>query len=273
MQYFVNYLRFRDKGIYMPPRAQSKTANFKKAAKKSLPLVSQQTLDALMNLTLGPPSAPLPAKKTAKKPLKPTGEGLLKAAYNNDTELVRQLAEAGADVNFQEPNGWTALQHAADQNNIDIARILLDRGADMNHRNIPTGRAAIHYAAEGEDTALLDLLIERGAQIDIRNNEGETPLFDAASSGSEDCVKLLIDSGCDVTAKNFAGKSAVYAAAKGSQAEIAELLMTYPAESSARRATLEARQKASGEALAATQTVLQERVSVSRPLVLKSPLK
>lgn len=251
----------------MSARAKS---TFKKAAKKPLPPVAQSTLDALMNLTL---DAPAPAKPARKKPIKPTGEALLAAAYNNDTELLRQLAEAGADVNFQAGNGWTALQHAADQDNIDIARILLDRGADINHRNIPTGRAAIHYAAVGEDTALLELLIERGAQIDIRNNDGETPLFDAASSGSEKGVKMLVDSGCDVTAKNLAGKSAIYAAAKGSQAEIAELLLTYPAESAARRDALAAQKKASGEAVVAANTVLQERVSVGRPLVLKSPLK
>lgn len=256
------------------PATSKKAANWnKKAAKQGVLQPSPQTLEALMNLTLDAPAAAAPAKKPAKKAATPGGEDVIRAAYNNDTALARQLLEAGADVNAKEGNGWTALQHAVDQDNEELTRLLLDHGAEINHRNTPTGRAAIHYAAMGDDDKLLRLLIERGADIDIRNNDGETPLYDAASMGKEACVKLLIDSGCDVTAKNLKGKGAIFAAAEGKHGDIAELLMTYPAESSARRDALEAQKKASGEALAAAQTVLQERVAVSRPLVLKSPLK
>jgi ankyrin repeat protein len=267
----------------MPSKA---TPSWNKAAKKALkkPVVKltaekasqKRTLEALMNLDLCTPpalrsTAAKPAPKKATAP--PAGEELIRAAYNNDTALARQLLEAGADVNAQEGNGWTALQHAVDQDNEALTRLLLDHGAELNRRNIPTGRAAIHYAAMGDDDNLLRLLIERGADIEVRNNDGETPLYDAVSSGKEACVKLLIDSGADVTAKTLAGKGVIFAAAEGKHGDIAELLMTYPAQSQARREALEAQQKASGEALAAQQTVLQERVSVNRPLVLKSPLK
>jgi len=41
-------------------------------------------------------------------------------------------------------------------------------------------------------------LIEQGADINIENESGETPLFNACSSGNENLVKYLIEHGADI---------------------------------------------------------------------------
>lgn len=248
------------------PTKKNSTASWKGSAKqgKKMPLAPHpSTLEALMKLSLEPPKPASP----------PSGDDLLSAAQNDHTDLVLEMIEEGVDVNAKQGSGWTALQHACNHGNLEVVKALLDKGAEINHRNIPTGRAAIHYAAACEEDAVLRLLIERGADIEVRNNDGETPLFDAASGGSEACVRLLIDSGCDVNAKNLRGKGAVYAAAASTQPETAELLLTYPAQSLERREAQAALQRANDEVLAGTTTVLQEKVAVGRPLVFKVPAR
>jgi ankyrin repeat protein len=251
------------------PTKKNSTASWKGSAKKGkAPVLAPHpsTLEALMKLSLEAPAAPQPSTP-------PTGDDLINAVQFGDIEAAIELIGAGVDVNAKQPNGWTALLHAADKGLAEVAKLLLEKGAEINHRNTPTGRAAIHYAAMHEDDTVLKILIEGGADIEVRNSDGETPLLDAAAAGSDACVRLLIDSGCDVDAKNLKGKGAVYAAATGSHGDTAELLVSYPVLSLARREAQAAQKRAENEALTGATTILQEKVAVGRPLVFKLPAR
>ncbi|CAN0558027.1 unnamed protein product, partial [Ectocarpus sp. 8 AP-2014] len=57
------------------------------------------------------------------------------AVENRHLEVVRTLAEAGADVNLIYEDGYAEvppLVTAAKQGNVDVALVLLDAGADVN---------------------------------------------------------------------------------------------------------------------------------------------
>ena len=60
---------------------------------------------------------------------------LREAAYFGRVEVVRDALSAGADVNNQDENGYTALMWAAESNREDIAQLLLENGADASLRS------------------------------------------------------------------------------------------------------------------------------------------
>src|SRR5215217_2341553 len=57
------------------------------------------------------------------------------AAERRDTDAIRALLKARADVNGRQPDGATALQWAAHWDALDVADLLLRAGADVNVAN------------------------------------------------------------------------------------------------------------------------------------------
>jgi uncharacterized protein len=55
---------------------------------------------------------------------------VIEAAKNGDREALEKALSAGADVNEQDEQGWTALNWAAGAGDAETVRFLLDRGAD-----------------------------------------------------------------------------------------------------------------------------------------------
>lgn len=55
--------------------------------------------------------------------------------YNKDPSLMFLLLDAGANVNSQDNNGFTALMFASEYGDTKLARILIDAGADVNIKN------------------------------------------------------------------------------------------------------------------------------------------
>lgn len=100
-------------------------------------------------------------------------------------EHVRLLLARGADVNYENGFGKTALFYAIGFNDIGMVRLLLDHKADVNHAYkskesieaefafVPLYCLLTHYkrtplmhAAQHGDVALIKLLLKRGAKLD-----------------------------------------------------------------------------------------------------------
>ena len=63
-------------------------------------------------------------------------EELLNTAGKAGPEKVRQLIQAGADVNAKKEDGWTPLMLTASDNpNLEVLKVLLKAGADVNAQN------------------------------------------------------------------------------------------------------------------------------------------
>ena len=76
--------------------------------------------------------------------------------------MVAVLLKAGASVDKQDRNKWTALMWAMTNRHKDIAKILLDHNASTELRS-STGRTAVDFAAP--NTEMLDYLLENGHKI------------------------------------------------------------------------------------------------------------
>ena len=109
---------------------------------------------------------------------------------------------------FRDANDNTLLILAAVNGNTQGVKDLLKAGADVNIRN-KWGMSALMYAAEGDHAGTVDALLEGGADINARNNEGSTALMISAIHGCKYAAYALLEAGADVKIKNNNGKRAV----------------------------------------------------------------
>ena len=88
--------------------------------------------------------------------------------------LVRDLIILGANVDWHDEKGLTALHVCANGNHLEIAKMLIDAGADLNMQD-DDGRTALHICAKWNRPEILRMLIESGADKTIPNNDGKLP--------------------------------------------------------------------------------------------------
>jgi ankyrin repeat protein len=133
-----------------------------------------------------------------------------------DLDIIKLfLARPDVDINFQAPNGNTALMCAIRANNPkryrnasdDVIKFLLDQeGIDVNLRN-NEGRTALSIAAHPNLLAGANLLLEReDVKMDLPDNDRRTPLFIACAERNLPLVDLFLKKkGVNPNAKDIRG--------------------------------------------------------------------
>ncbi|MEW6356608.1 MAG: ankyrin repeat domain-containing protein [Planctomycetota bacterium] len=82
------------------------------------------------------------------------------------------------------------LRSAAKAGNVERVKQLLDAGADINGADM-FSQTALHLAALHGHKDVVQLLIDRGADVNPTDESGATPLNYARSKGHQDIVVLL----------------------------------------------------------------------------------
>ena len=119
--------------------------------------------------------------------------------------LVRDLITLGANLDWQDTYGWTALHRCASWNHPEIARMLIDAGADLNIQNV-YGWTALHRCASQNHPGIAKMLIDAGADLNIKTINGWTALHRCASWNHPGILGMLIDAGADKTIPTNDGK-------------------------------------------------------------------
>ena len=125
---------------------------------------------------------------------------LLEAAEEGDLDGVKDLIDAGANVDASIEGDGSPLIAASRANRLAVVVELLNRGADVNFAVSGDGNPLIAAAAAGAEK-IVDQLLSRGAEIDLIVPGDENALIQAAGAGHFAIVKMLVDRGADVNAR------------------------------------------------------------------------
>ena len=115
---------------------------------------------------------------------------------------------------------WTA----AYDGDIQAVKQHLVDGTDVNAKD-DDGWTPLQDAATFGHKEIVELLITKGADVNAKTEDGETPLHTAVSNDHKEIIELLIDKGADVNAKAEFGETPLHAAVSNDHKEIAERLI------------------------------------------------
>lgn len=112
-------------------------------------------------------------------------------------------------------------------NIIEAVKQLLAQSANIDAVTRSGDSALIIAGWNTDNLALMRLLVEAGANVNQGNNNGDTPLMDAAYLGKTKQFKYLLSNGGDTRQTNKRGRNALDIAKRAERQEIIELLSTH----------------------------------------------
>ncbi|XP_078076600.1 protein phosphatase 1 regulatory subunit 12A-like isoform X3 [Mustelus asterias] len=119
------------------------------------------------------------------------GAVFLAACSSGDSDEVEKMLLRGADINYTNVDGLTALHQACIDENLDMVTFLLEHGANVNQPD-NEGWTALHAAASCGFMEITRYLIKQRANVAAVNSEGELPVDIAQGEAMEKLLKEVI---------------------------------------------------------------------------------
>jgi uncharacterized protein len=153
------------------------------------------------------------------------------AAQFGMTESLQLLLQAKPSlVNLPTPeSGALAIRWAVLNRNKECLKLLIDTGANLDWEDY-AGNTAIMWAVRLGHTEIMNLLLNHDstqntkADVNKQNNNGETAVMVAVQQGRSEALQLLLQAGADLALKNKNGKTAAMLAAELGQTEALTLI-------------------------------------------------
>ncbi|KAM3926919.1 protein phosphatase 1 regulatory subunit 12A isoform 5-T5 [Leptodactylus fuscus] len=128
------------------------------------------------------------------------GAVFLAACSSGDSEEVLKLLDRGADINYANVDGLTALHQACIDDNLEMVKFLVENGASINQPD-NEGWIPLHAASSCGYVDIAEYLISQGANVGAVNSEGDTPLDIAEEEAMEELLQNEVNrQGIDVEA-------------------------------------------------------------------------
>jgi ankyrin repeat protein len=107
-------------------------------------------------------------------------------------QTMKEILDAGGNVNFVGDNGLTSLMIASSDGNIECAKYLLFRGADIEIVSRVEGKSALQFAEDNDDKAMMRLL--KDAELRLKRGQSaceykEPELIRNAAKGKEESLR------------------------------------------------------------------------------------
>jgi uncharacterized protein len=151
------------------------------------------------------------------------------AAAVGKLDVVKSIVEHDpARANSFSPDGFPVVALAAVFGHVDVVRYLADCGAEINaSATNGSGYTALTGAVASGHTEIVQWLLQNGANPNHRYGAGYSPLLTAAANGHLEIVKLLLAHGADLHATTNDVKSAVVLATERNHPAVAEFLRNH----------------------------------------------
>ena len=159
---------------------------------------------------------------------------MFSAAFAGDYDLLRDILEAGINVNLMEPSrNDTPLMIACRAGNTEIVRLCLHYGA-KNDPHPDFGHTALHVAILSAQLGAASVLLEAAAESDadvvivnLADPTGLTPLHIAAEKGLVSMIELLLSHGAEIDRKDGSGRTALHIASSLGHKKCLAILANY----------------------------------------------
>lgn len=158
------------------------------------------------------------------------GTLLHSAAAAGCPQFVTLLLEFGANPNAVDGGGHSPLYSACNategraDERAEVVRLLAESGADVNANHGVNKCAPLHTAARRGSVSAASVLLEYGADIEARDSDGDTPLRRAINCGKPEAADFLLSRGAELRSKGGGGLEAWQAART---ARVKQVLQNY----------------------------------------------
>ncbi len=160
---------------------------------------------------------------------------LARLVLSHDALLLDHVAErrapligislwAGADPNYRDDDGRSALTVAVAYGDLEVVPLLLDAGADVNARN-GAGEPVVSVAVLEGEPEILAMLLDAGADPNARDDDGIAVVVRAVAGGDAGIVRMLLDAGADPNTLAEENLSVLAIAVDRGHTEVARMLL------------------------------------------------
>ncbi|XP_056607788.1 caskin-2 isoform X6 [Triplophysa dalaica] len=128
------------------------------------------------------------------------------------------------NINYQDPDGFSALHHAALTGTMELLSLLLEAQAVVDIKD-SNGMRPLHYAAwQGKADSVL-MLLRSGAAVNGASHDGQIPLHLAAQYGHYEVSEMLLQHQSNPCVLNKAKKTPLDLACEFGRVKVAQLLL------------------------------------------------
>ncbi|XP_060028579.1 caskin-1 isoform X5 [Erinaceus europaeus] len=128
------------------------------------------------------------------------------------------------NVNFQDPDGFSALHHAALNGNTELISLLLEAQAAVDIKD-NKGMRPLHYAAWQGRKEPMKLVLKAGSAVNVPSDEGHIPLHLAAQHGHYDVSEMLLQHQSNPCMVDHSGKTPLDLACEFGRVGVVQLLL------------------------------------------------
>ncbi len=156
---------------------------------------------------------------------------LMWSVFSGHIGLMKYLLSQGADVTFENADGFTVLMIAAQKGNLQMVESLI---TTRKYNQTELNNALI-FAGNSGGLNLVKYLLSNGANIKAKTDGGMTVLMTAVESGNLDLVKYLLSKGANLKAKTDDGTTVLMFAAEKGNLELVKYLILKGVDINAKR--------------------------------------